>query len=192
MIRDSRPVGDQVKSGLKIAGILVVVCAALLVLVSYLPIYRIEAWVWHWKNGNSIQVGEFTVPVPNEWGVEHFDVAGGTQEFQLVNTKGRKPFWATITITEEPWRRNIVLADFATSRRRMMENLGVHVTDTRQLLINGVAGFCLDGETAMMGTPVRNISCHLGTGFSMEYIGSSLTAPTFYSILDGISKASKG
>jgi hypothetical protein len=105
---------------------------------------RIEAWVWHWKNGNSLQVGEFTVPVPSEWVVEHFDVAGGTQEFQLVNTKGPKPFWATITITEEPWRRNIVLADFTTSRRRMMESLGVHVTDTRQLLINGVAGFCLE------------------------------------------------
>jgi hypothetical protein len=192
MIRDPRPVFEQVKSGFKIAGILVVVCAALLVLVSYLPIYRIEAWAWHWKHGNSIQVGEFTVPVPNEWGVERFDVGGGTQEVQLVNTKGRKPFWATITITEEPWRRNIVLADFATSRRRMMENLGIHVTDTRQMVINGVAGFCLDGETAMMGTPVRNISCHLGTSFSMEYIGSSLTAPSFYSILDGVSKASKG
>jgi hypothetical protein len=192
MIRDSRPVGDQVKSGLKIACILVVVCAASLVLVSYLPIYRIEAWVWHWKNGNSIQVGEFTVPVPNEWRVEHFDVAGGTQEFQLVNTKGGKPFWATITINEEPWRRNTVLADFATSRRRMMENTGVHVTDTRQLLISGVAGLCVDGETAMMGIPVRNISCRLGTAFSIEYIGSSLTAPTFYSILDGISKRSKG
>jgi hypothetical protein len=148
--------------------------------------------VWHWKNGNSIQVGEFTVPVPNGWRVEHFDVAGGTQEFQLVNTKGRKPFWATITITEERWRRNTVLADFATSRRRMMENTGVHVTDTRQLLISGVAGFCLDGETAMMGTPVRNISCYLGTSLSVEYFGSPLKAPSFYSILDGISKASKG
>lgn len=192
MIRDPRPVFEQVESGFKIAGILVVVCAALWVLVSYLPIYRIEAWVWHWKHGNSIQVGEFTVPVPNEWGVKRFDVGGGTQVVQLVNTKGRKPFWATITITEEPWRRNIVLADFATSRRRMMENLGIHVTDTRQLVIDGIAGFCLDGETAMTGTPIRNISCDLGTSLSMEYIGSSRTAPSFYSILDGISKASKG
>jgi hypothetical protein len=74
----------------------------------------------------------------------------------------------------------------------MMENLGIHVTDTRQLVIDGIAGFCLDGETAMTGTPVRNISCDLGTSLSMEYIGSSRTAPSFYSILDGISKASKG
>jgi len=148
--------------------------------------------VWHWKHGNSIQVGEFTVPVPNAWGVERFDIGGGTQEVQLVNTKGGKPFWATITITEEPWRRNIVLADFAISRRRMMENLGIHVTDTRQLVIGGVSGLRLDGETAMTGIPVRNISCHLGTSFSVEYIGSSLTAPSFYSILDGIAKASKG
>jgi len=193
MIRDPRPVSEQVKSGFKIAGILVVVCAALLVLASYLPIYRIEAWAWHWRHGNSIQVGEFTVPVPNAWGVERSEIGGGTQEVQLVNTKGGKPFWATVTITEEPvWRRNIVSEDFASSRRRRMESLGIHVRDTRQLLIGGVSGLCLDGETAMIGIPVRNISCYLGTSLSVEYIGSSLTAPSFYSILDGISKVSKG
>jgi hypothetical protein len=192
MNRDPRPVFEQVKSGFKIAGILVVVCAALLVLASYLPIYRIEAWLWHWKHGNSIQVGEFTIPVPNEWSVRRVDVNGGTQMVHLANTKGPEPFWGTITITAESWRRDVVLTDFAASRRRMMERLGIHVTETRQLIINGVAGVCIDGETAMMGTPVRNISCYLGTSFSMEYIGSSLTAPSFYSILDGISKASKG
>jgi hypothetical protein len=189
MARDPRPVTEQVKSGFKIAGILVVVCAALLVLVSYLPIYRIEAWVWHWKHGNSVQVGEFTIPVPNEWGVQFLE-STPTQYIQLVNTKGGKPYWATVTITEEPfWRRNIVLADVATSRQRMMKNLGIHVNDTRQLVINGVAGFCLDGETAMMGTPVRNISCYLGTSLSMEYLGSPLKASSFYSILNGITKA---
>ncbi len=139
-----------------------------------------------------MQVGEFAVPVPNEWGVQSFDV-GGTQEVQLVNTKGGRPFWATITITEEPWRvKNMVLGDLVSSRRRMMANLGIHLTDTRQLVINGVTGFCLDGETAMMGTPVRNISCYLGTTLSVEYLGSPLKAPSFYSILGGISKASKG
>src|SRR5208282_3018941 len=168
-------------------------CAALLVLVSYLPIRQIEAWVWHWRHGSSIQVGEFTVPVPNAWGVDGFDVGGGIQEVQLVNTEGGKPFWATITITAEPsWQREIVQADFASSRRRMMENLGIHVRDTRQLVIGGVSGLCLDGETAMTGIPVRSISCYLGTSLSVEYIGSSLTAPSFYSILDGISKVSKG
>jgi len=49
-----------------------------------------------------------------------------------------------------------------------------------KLVIGGVSGLRLDGETAMTGIPVRNISCHLGTSFSVEYIGSSLTAPSFY------------
>ncbi len=191
MIRDPRPVSEQVKSGFKIAGILVVVCAALMVLASHLPIYRIMAWAWHWKHGNSIQVGEFTVPVPNEWGVERFDVGGATQEVQLAYTKGGQPSGAIITITEESWRKNVVLADYVSSRQRMMANLGIHITDTRQLVINGIAGSCLDGETAMMGTPVRNISCYLGTTLSIEYFGSPLEASAFYSILDGISKASK-
>jgi hypothetical protein len=105
----------------------------------------------------------------------------------------KKAFWAIITITEEPWRgRNMVLADLVSSRQRMMANLGIHLTETGQVVINGVSGLCLDGETAMMGTPVRNISCYLGTTLSMEYLGSPLKAPSFYSILDGVSKMSEG
>jgi hypothetical protein len=181
---------QQVKSGFKIAGILVVVCASLLVLLSFLPIYRIEAWLWHWKHGNNMQAGEFRVPVPNEWLVRHSET-GMTREMELLNTAGGRPFWATITISEEQPPRNIALADFASSRRRMMESLGIHVTSTRQLKVDGVAGFCLDGETAMAGRPVRNISCRLGANLSMEYIGSSLKAPSFYAILDGMAKMPK-
>jgi len=191
MIRDPRPVLEQVKSGLRIAGITVVVCASLLVIVSFLPIRRIQAWGWHWKHGNELQAGMFKVPVPNEWYVWQ-DGTGTTRETQLINTKGGRPFWATITITEEQPPRNIALADLAGSQRRMMENLGIHVMETQQLAIDGVAGFCLDGETAMAGLPVRNISCHFGANFSMEYIGSSLKAPSFYVILDGISRVSRG
>jgi hypothetical protein len=191
MTRDPRPVLVQVKSGFKIAGILVVVSAALLVLASYLPTYRIRAWVLHWKHGNSVQVGEFTIPVPNEWVVESFEVAGGNQEFQLVYTKSNRTLWAMITIVNEPWRRNIALADFTNSRRRMMENTGIHVIETRQLAIAGTSGSCLDGETAMTGIPVRNISCYLGTSLSVEYVGNPLIASSFYSILGGVSRSLK-
>jgi len=191
MIPDRRPALDQVKSGLKIAGILLVVGASWLVLWSFLPTQRIEAWAWHWKHGNNIQAGDLKVPVPSEWLVRGFKT-GMTQEIQLINTQGGKLFWATISISVERPPRNIAVADFASSQRRMMEHLGIHVTDTRQLAIDGVTGFCLDGETTMAGLPVRNISCRVGANFSMEYIGSSLKAPAFYAILNGISKASRG
>jgi hypothetical protein len=39
-MRDTRPALEQVNSGFKIAGILVVACASVLVLLSLLPIYR--------------------------------------------------------------------------------------------------------------------------------------------------------
>ena len=177
MIRDTRPVLKQVQSGFKIVGIGLLVCAALLVLLSFLPTRRIEAWAWHWRHGNSLQVAEFRVPVPNEWEVQRFE-SGMTQEVELINTKGGKPFWATITITEEQRQRKVALGDWASSRRRMMEKLGMNVTDARNLVIEGVAGFCLDGETSMAGIAVRNISCRLGTGFVRIGVrhGSSLKA----------------
>ena len=191
MIKDTRPALEQVKSGFKIAGILVVVCASLLVLLSLLPIHRIGAWWWHWKHGNSIEVGEFRVPVPNEWSVWSFDT-GMTHEVELQNTKGGKHFWATITITQETRPPNASVTDLVALRRHSMENLGIHVTETRQLTIGGTPGFCIDGETAMAGLPVRNISCRVGAAFALEYIGSSLKAPSFYVILEGISKPSNG
>jgi hypothetical protein len=71
----------------------------------------------------------------------------------------------------------------------MMEDLGIHVTETRQVVVGGISGVCLDGETAMAGILVRRIPCYLGTSLSVEYIGGSIGAPAFYSIVDGISKA---
>jgi hypothetical protein len=73
-----------------------------------------------------------------------------------------------------------------------MEHFGIRLRDTRQLVIGGVNGLCLDGEAVVAGTPVRSISCYLGSNLSLEYTGSPLTAPSFYSILDGTTKTSKG
>jgi hypothetical protein len=189
MIHDQRPVLEQVRSGFKIAGILVVLTAALSVLATFFPIYRAEALWWHLRHGHTIQVGEFRVPVPTEWYVSSFE-AGPSQEVELVNTKGGRALWATIDISEQSSQhQNQDLDELARLRQRSMGNLGVHVTDLRQLPIGGVGGFCVDGETAMAGLPVRNISCRWRTGFSVEYIGSPLKAPSLYSILAGISVA---
>jgi hypothetical protein len=189
MIRDTRPVLEQVKSGLKIAGILLVLCASVLVVLSLLPLYRMEAWAWHWKHGNNVQAGDVTVPVPNEWLVRRSET-GMTHEIELINTEGGKSFWGTINISVEQPPRNVTLADFASFQRRSMGNLGIQVTTTRQLEIAGLTGLCLDGETMMIGRTLRNISCRLGSNLSIQYVGSSLKAPSFYSILDGIAKAS--
>ena len=190
MIRDPRPVFEQVKSGLKIAAFIVILSAAVLVLWSFAQ-YRIEAWAWHWKNGNSIDVGEFRVPVPNEWRVWQFET-GSTREVQLINTKGGKPFWATITISQTRWREAAALADLVSFQRRSMENLGVRIRDTREFEIGGVAGICLDGEMAMLGSQARNFSCRVGSDFSLDYLGSALKAPAFYTILSGVSRVPKG
>jgi hypothetical protein len=184
MKRDPRPVFQQVKSGLKIAGIMVVVLASVMVCLSLLPVYRIEAWAWHLRHGNSIQVGQFQVPVPHEWKVERFD----SGDVLLINTKGGKSYWATITLSKEV-QRNVSVADLEKFQRRTLESIGMHITDVRNLRINGASGFCLDGETTMAALQIRNISCRVGTNFALDYVGSSLKAPAFYSILDGVSVA---
>ena len=72
-----------------------------------------------------------------------------------------------------------------------MENLGGRIRDTREFEIGGVARICLDGEIAMLGIQVRNISCRVGSDFSLDYVGSPLKAPPFYAILAGVSRSPK-
>jgi hypothetical protein len=190
MPRETRTVAAQVRSGFKIAGIMIVVLASVLFLLTFLPIYRLEAWVWHLRHGNNIQAGGMIVPVPSEWLVRAFD-GGMTHEIELTNTKGGQPFWGMITITVEQPPRNINLDDFANFQRRVMENFGLQVMGPRQLNVDGVSGLCLDGQATIMTGNLRNIACRVGTNLVLEYRGSPLEASSFYSILDGIAKGTR-
>jgi len=66
-IRDPRPVRQQILSGLKISAVLIAVGATVLLLGPYIPVRRIEAYIWHLRHGNSIGIGQYRVPVPKYW-----------------------------------------------------------------------------------------------------------------------------
>lgn len=82
MKRDPRPVSQQVVSGLKIGALLLAVGVGVVVCFSYIPAWtksaaahrievRIKAYIWHLRHGNTIDVGQYRVPVPKQWYVEH-------------------------------------------------------------------------------------------------------------------------
>jgi hypothetical protein len=186
MKRDPRPVLQQVKSGLKIAGIILVVLASVMVCLSLLPIYRIEAWAWHLRHGNSIQVGNFQVPVPKGWLVQRFD-NGDIDLINTVNTKSGMEDTAVVTVSTHHWH-NLSIEQLESFDRKSLESIGVHEFDTRHFSVEGVSGFCLDGTLVFLApSRVRTIECHIGTDFSVDYRGGSLNASIFYKILAGIS-----
>jgi hypothetical protein len=62
-----RSVPKKVFSGLKIGAVLVAVVALSLAFLSFIPVRRIEAYYWHLRHGNSVEVGGYRFPVPNQW-----------------------------------------------------------------------------------------------------------------------------
>lgn len=53
---------------------------------------RLAAARWHWKNGDSVRVGDYQVPVPRDWWVEP-DSPFRAQAFFLFSTlAGKKTF----------------------------------------------------------------------------------------------------
>ena len=86
MKRDPRPVSQQVVSGLKIGALLLVVGVGVVVCFSYIRAWtesaaahrievRIKATIWHLRHGNTIDVGQYRVPVPRQCYVEHLSDA---------------------------------------------------------------------------------------------------------------------
>ncbi|MFL6440021.1 MAG: hypothetical protein ACJ71Q_20790 [Terriglobales bacterium] len=70
MKRDSRAVSQQVLSGLKIGAVLIAIGAGMLICLSYIPVHRIEAYIWHFRNGNIVGVAQYRLPAPKQWFVE--------------------------------------------------------------------------------------------------------------------------
>ena len=57
-----------------------------IVMVAYLIYgkrFQIEAKLWHWRHGYSTSVGEYDVPVPDQWLVENYN---SLQTIDLINT----------------------------------------------------------------------------------------------------------
>jgi hypothetical protein len=79
---DTRPVSQQVLSGLKISAILVALVIVCLVFpASSFRCTASRRYYWHVRYGNSVEVGRYRFPVPKQWYV----VSNSTNDVLLVD-----------------------------------------------------------------------------------------------------------
>jgi hypothetical protein len=68
--RNTRPLSRKTALGLKIAAVLIAVLVGVLVCVKLLRTQRVEAFFWHVRHGNVVEVGNYQFPAPKQWSVE--------------------------------------------------------------------------------------------------------------------------
>jgi hypothetical protein len=191
MKRDSRPVSQQVLSGLKIGAVVVAigagVGAGVLIGPSYIPVHRIRTYIWHLRHGNTIDVGQYRLPAPTQWFVERnsqtdvlmFDLNTGdsisAQKSDLL--KGR-------TLSE--WSEWVSRA-LATSQT-------MKKTGQRDYHINGETFRCIeqDFDTNLKVGHLYSIHCLSDGGLEVDFqaglgVGREHDA-AFYSLLQRIQR----
>jgi hypothetical protein len=178
-IRDPRPVWQQVLSGLKIGAVLIAVGASVRVLWPYTPVPRIEAYIWHLRHGNTIEVGQYRVPVPKQWYVEHISA----NDMMLIDLNTGDVIRAGI----DPVGLTLSKWSDLNSRMSTMETTG-----QRDFHISGEKFLCFEQDLDAKSARLYPIQCRSDGGLEVNFVpylgvGRKHDA-AFYSLMQRIQK----
>ena len=147
--KDSRPVFQQVLSGLMISAAMIAIVAGLAACLSFAPGSRITAFFWHLRYGTTVDVGVYRFPAPKQWYVQKFssrDVLLFNLEngdtIQLMDTRGPNrltlPKWSEVT--SKP-------------------SVDTKVTGQRALRIENENVLCVEKDVDMKNSHMFAVSC---------------------------------
>ena len=182
MKRDSRPVAEQVLSGLKIGTVILAIGAGVLICFYYIPKHRIEAYFWHLRHGHTIDVGQYRVPVPQQWYVERIS----ENDAMLINLTTGDSILALTNGLPKP-----TLSAWSNLTRRSA-NETMKPTGQRDFRISGESFLCIEQDFRTKTMHLYPIQCRSDGGFEVifqpyfnvrkEHDGA------FYSLLQRIQK----
>ena len=155
---------------------------------------QIEAKIWHWRHGNSVNVGAYIVPVPDQWLV--FDYEDPTAA-TLIDTRVHKtpdPLSAVDVITVIALSSPARDLDFwASFQRQWLERSGLRDIMQRTLQADDEVLICLGGYQFRDALKVPNstavsLECQSSGRLSLIFSGHASGLPEFYSIASQIRK----
>jgi hypothetical protein len=152
--------------------------------------FRMEAKVWHWRHGYSLNVGLYQVPVPDGWLVHDDDTPNTVMliNTHLANTSA--PLSAVsvvdVSLVPSPPRDLDVWASFT---RQTLERQGVDDVSERSMMAGDETVVCLSGH--MLRTIVASITaistqCRSSGRLSLRFSGPQSALPDFYKIISEI------
>lgn len=183
MKRDPRPIWRQVLSGFKIAALIVGCGAAVYILVSFIPIYRIEAWFWHLRH-DSVDVGQYRVPVPKHWYV----LNNSPDLVLLVDLDSGD----TISMDRDIFLRTLSLSAWSNFTLHPPSGIKTRSTGQRTFRISGEKFLCIEQDDDVEVVHLYPIQCHSEGGLDVRFQPAIKVArshnATFYELLQRIQK----
>ena len=183
-IRDPRPVWQQVFSGLKIAAVLIAVGASALLLWPYIPVHRIEAYVWHLRHGNSIDIGQYRVPVPKQWYV--WPMERNSLETGVIMTDLNSGDVISVDTN------GLTLSAWSDLMKRSLASKTLKATGQRSFSIRGEKFLCIEQDWDEKFVHYYPIQCQSDGGLEVHFqsypgVGRKHDA-AFYSLLQRIQR----
>ena len=181
---DTRPVSQQVLSGLKISGMLVTLVIVCFVFLRFIPVHRIEAYYWHVRHGNSVEVGRYRVPVPKQWYV----VSYSTNDVMLVDLNTGDG----ITVRRSSASDRFTLASWDALVSRPMADGSTKILERKELQVSGERILCIETNLDTESVRLYPIQCRSETGLEVTFQPYIFSAKghdqLFYSLLQQIQK----
>lgn len=181
---ESRPVSKQILSGLKVAAVLIGVAVLSLAVLRFVPVHRIEAYYWHLRHGNSIEVGGYRFPVPRQWYVDQHSA----NDVLLVDLNTGDGI--TVRASSLPGRS--ALSTWEGLVAHPMRDGSTKVLGRRELHVNGETILCVETNLDTKALRLYPIQCRSESALEVTFDPYVFSAkdhdPMFYSLLQQVQK----
>jgi hypothetical protein len=166
---------------LKISAVIVALGVGLLFCLSFVPVRRIEAFVWHLRHGTSVEVGSYRFPAPKTWYVESLEPYG---IFLLDLQNGDA---IEVQLVKVQPNRRITLPVWARLEEQPTIDGNIKVTARKELHIGSEEFLCFEKDFDLKKLHLYPIECRSEGGLEVSftpYFGSGMNRnETFYSLL---------
>jgi hypothetical protein len=165
--------------------------AVLIVLVffTYSKRLQVAALLWHWKNGDSVRVGQYEVPVPHDWlvrvdpGITYLTDTHPSRDandsvimiFSTSPPTGNFDFWISYT-------------------KQWLKEQGVTPMEERSLRFEDEAVACLGGHelTRVRGAAdIISLECRSSGNLRLMFVGQKRDLQLLYSLVPRIHRISQ-
>ena len=181
---DSRPVSKQILSGFKVASVLIGIGILSLLVLQFIPVRRIEAYYWHLRHGNSVEVAGYRFPVPRQWYVEQRS-ANDVMIVDLNTGDG-------ITVRRGSVPGGSTLATWDTLTSLPVRDGSTKVLARRELQVSGETMLCVEKNLETKALRLYPIQCRSESALEVTFNPYVFSAKDhdqmFYSLLQQAQK----
>ena len=179
--------------------LVVVTAAAALTYFLYPRRYHLNARIWHWRHGNTTQLGHYVIPVPSDWFVT--DVPSVPRGLELVDTgfaSRPRPFLGNSSVfafvLPGGEAEKIDLGPWRSRERQLLESRGIKAIEERTIQYGDETVVCIGGDMTvpMDATEPMSalVSVNCGSNGPLQFLFNGFKAdlPGFYGLLAQIHK----